>query len=65
MTGTISRLNEKRFGFISVQGQKKDVFFHQSGLANCKFEDLQEGDSVTFETEAGEKGPKAVRICKP
>lgn len=65
MTGTIKRLNEKKFGFISVPGQKKDYFFHKSGLANVDFDELQEGDTVTFETEEGEKGPKAVRITRP
>lgn len=65
MTGTIKRLNtEKKYGFITIAGQKADAFFHKSGLANCDFDDLREGDVVNFDTENGEKGLKAVRISK-
>ena len=62
MEGTISKLNEKGFGFISVEGEEKDVFFHRTDLARAEFDDLREGDKVSFEKEAAEKGPKAVNV---
>lgn len=67
MKGTIKRLvSDRGFGFIAPDGAKKgkDVFFHHSGLVEggTKFDDLKEGDRVQFDTEQGEKGPKAVNI---
>ncbi len=55
--GTIKRLTDKGFGFISSRGQ--DIFFHSSSLEGARFEDLREGDRVTFEKEEGPKGPRA------
>lgn len=62
MTGTIKTLKEKGFGFISSEGSAKDVFFHMNSLVDVKFEDLREGDSVSFETEDGPKGLSAVNV---
>ena len=59
-TGTIKKKTEKGFGFISMEGGE-DVFFHSSAC-NGQFNNLQEGQSVTFDTEAGPKGPKAVNV---
>ena len=55
---------EKKCGFISQEGEAKDVFFSDGKLDGIKYEDLQEGDSVTFEVEEGEKGPVAVKVSK-
>lgn len=62
MEGTIKRLNEKGFGFITPQGEDKDVFFHRNDLVGAEFNDLREGDKVTFTKEASDKGPKAVGV---
>lgn len=63
MTGTIKSLvSEKHFGFIGVEGQEKDTFFHESALVGVSFGELQVGDAVTFETEDSEKGPRAVNV---
>jgi len=62
MEGTIKKLNEKGFGFITPEGADKDVFFHRNDLAGAEFNDLREGNKVTFEKEASEKGPKAVNV---
>jgi CspA family cold shock protein len=62
MEGTIKRLNEKGFGFITPQGEDKDVFFHRNDLVGAEFNDLREGDKVTFDKEASEKGPRAVKV---
>ena len=62
MEGTIKKLNEKGFGFITPEGGEKDVFFHKNDLVDATFEDLNEGDKVTFEKEASDKGPRAVKV---
>lgn len=59
-TGTIKSKLEKGFGFISVEGSD-DVFFHNSAC-NGMFDNLQIGQTVTFEMQQGEKGPKASNV---
>jgi cold shock CspA family protein len=44
--GTIKKVMEKGFGFIGVEGQEKDLFFHMNELQNFDFNDLREGDTV-------------------
>lgn len=60
--GTIARLTDRGFGFIKVEGQEKDLFFHANELKNAQFNDLKEGDKVTFEVENGPKGPSATNV---
>ncbi len=62
MTGKIARLTDKGFGFIKADGQDKDLFFHNSALVGVAFNDLREGDAVTFETEDSDKGPRATNV---
>lgn len=59
-TGTIKTKTDKGFGFIAVQGSD-DVFFHHSAC-NGQFEALQIGQTVSFDLESGEKGPKAANV---
>ncbi|MDH5597091.1 MAG: cold shock domain-containing protein [Candidatus Peregrinibacteria bacterium] len=63
MEGSIKKLNEKGFGFITPEGESRDVFFHRNDLSDVDFDSLREGDKVTFEKEASDKGPKAVRVA--
>ena len=62
MMGSIKRLTDKGFGFITPDGQEKDVFFHTSALVDVTFDELRVGDKVSFETEDSEKGPRAVNV---
>ena len=65
MNGVIKKLiSGKGFGFISVAGQEKDLFFHSKALVGVTFEELHEGDAVTFETEESPKGMNAVNVQK-
>lgn len=64
MNGTIKTLNTKGFGFISRPGEEKDLFFHSSELNGVTFEELREGDNVTFEVVNGEKGPAATNVSR-
>lgn len=61
MTGTIKTLNrDKGFGFIKADGrEQREFFFHRSALRNARFDQLGEGQEVTFEEGEGEKGPRA------
>ena len=60
--GTIARLTDKGFGFISREGEEKDLFFHSNNLVDVAYNDLREGDSVTFDVEEGPKGLNAVNV---
>jgi CspA family cold shock protein len=64
MTGTIKTLNSKGFGFISRDGEEKDLFFHSSELKGVMFDELREGDMVTFEVTNSEKGPAATNVSR-
>ena len=60
--GTIARVIDKGFGFISRAGEEKDLFFHSNELKDVKFDELREGDKVTFEVAEGPKGLNAVNV---
>ncbi len=60
--GIIARLTDRGFGFIKRDGEEKDVFFHSSELKNVQYNDLREGDKVTFEISEGPKGPAATNV---
>lgn len=62
--GTIAKKTDKGFGFIKRDGQEKDLFFHGNELQNISFDELQEGDQVSFEVGESPKGPNAVSINK-
>lgn len=64
MQGTIARLKDQGFGFITPKEGGKDVFFHSSSLVGATFTDLKVGDAVTFEVEESEKGPRAANVQK-
>ena len=59
--GTIKRLTDKGFGFIDT-GSDKDMFFHMSAVEGCTFEQLQEGQKVSFTAGQGPKGPRAENV---
>ena len=62
MTGTIKKLTDKGFGFISAEGLEKDLFFHSKNLVGVMFDELREGEAVSFETEDSPKGMNAVNV---
>jgi len=65
--GTVIKKNEKGFGFIKVDGTSegaKDLFFHTNELKNISFDELQEGDKVSFEIGESPKGPNALNVSK-
>ena len=62
--GIIARLTDKGFGFIKREGQERDLFFHSNELVNITFDELREGDRVSFEVADSPKGPNAVKVSK-
>ena len=60
--GKIARITDRGFGFISRDGEEKDLFFHSNELQNVQFNELQEGDQVTFEVTEGPKGLSATKV---
>ena len=62
MKGTVKFFNRtKNFGFI-VGEDGQEYFVHGSGLNEGI--SLNENDSVEFEVEQGDRGPKAVNVNK-
>lgn len=65
-TGTIKKLIEgKDFGFIKPDDQKpgdKDIFFHKESLVEVTWNELKEGDKVSYDVELSDKGPKAANV---
>lgn len=59
--GTIKRLTDKGFGFIST-ASGKDLFFHSSALQGVSFAELHEGQAVTYTEGMGPKGPRAETV---
>ena len=45
-----------------MDGQDKDMFFHMSACQDCHYDDLKEGQTVTFDIGQGPKGPRAENV---
>ena len=66
MQGKIEKkIQDRGFGFISVEGKEESIFFHRSQIeGDLIFDDLQEGEAVQFEVEETQKGLQAIKIKK-
>lgn len=62
MNGIIKTKTEKGFGFISREGEDRDLFFHSNDLVSVTFDELQVGAAVTFEVVQTEKGSNAKNV---
>ncbi len=54
--------DDKGFGFITPEEGGNDLFVHHSAINGNGFKTLAEGARVSYDAEAGEKGPKAVNV---
>ncbi len=62
-TGTVKWFNDdKGFGFITPDEGGKDLFVHHTGIDGEGFRSLDEGTKVSYDSEEGDKGPKAVNV---
>ena len=59
--GKIKTLTEKGFGFITTPSGK-DIFFHSSNLDGVQYEELRQGQQVTYTEGKGPKGPRAENV---
>ena len=59
--GTIKRITDKGFGFIDT-GSGKDLFFHSSNVKGTSFNELREGQCVSYTEGKSEKGPCAENV---
>ncbi len=64
MKGTIARLTDRGFGFITPEDGSKDVFFHARELQGVQYNDLKEGETVTFEVSSTDRGPAATNVAR-
>ena len=62
MNGTVKTKTEKGFGFISRDGESKDLFFHSNDLNGVTFDELEVGAAVEFDVVEGEKGLSAKNV---
>jgi len=64
-TGTVKWFSdEKGFGFITPDEGSRDLFVHHTSIVADGYRTLAEGTKVTYEEEAGDKGPKAINVQK-
>ena len=62
-TGTVKWFNNsKGYGFITPADGSSDVFVHHTAIKADGFRSLSEGQQVSFDVEAGPKGPSAVNV---
>jgi cold shock protein len=62
-TGTIATIrDDKGFGFIAPSdGQSDDLFFHRSAVVDVAFEDLRDGQTVSYDQEPDPRNPSRQR----
>lgn len=62
VSGTIKRIvSDKGFGFVAAS-DGTEYFFHNSAVQGTRFDQLREGQNVTFEKGQGPKGPRAENL---
>ena len=62
-TGTVKWFSDdKGFGFITPDEQSEDLFVHHSAIAGEGYRSLADGAKVSYDAEAGDKGPRAANV---
>jgi len=64
LKGTIKRIMyDRNYGFLTAEGEEKDIFFHRSGVKG-DFGELREGDNVEFDLETTDRGRQAINLVQ-
>jgi CspA family cold shock protein len=62
-TGTVKWFSDdKGFGFITPDDASTELFVHHSAIVGEGYRSLTEGAKVSYDAEAGDKGPKATNV---
>ena len=62
-TGTVKWFSDdKGFGFITPDEPGKDLFVHHTAVQGDGFRSLVDGARVSYDSEAGPKGPQALNV---
>ncbi|HEX8856601.1 MAG TPA: cold-shock protein [Thermoleophilaceae bacterium] len=62
-TGTVKWFSdEKGFGFVTPDEPGADLFVHHTGIVGDGYKSLAENSKVQYDSEPGDKGPKAVNV---
>jgi CspA family cold shock protein len=62
-TGTVKWFSDdKGFGFITPDDESKELFVHHSSIVGDGYRSLAEGAKVSYDSEPGPKGPKAINV---
>ncbi len=56
--------NSKGYGFIAPEDGSQDVFVHHNSIQGEGYKSLDEGQSVEFDSQQGQKGPEAINVVK-
>lgn len=56
--------NSKGYGFITPVDGGNDVFVHHNSIQGEGYKSLDEGQTVEFEVQQGQKGPEAINVVK-
>lgn len=57
-------MSDRDFGFIGIEGEEKDLFFHADQLQGVAYDELNEGDKVQFEVTETDRGPSASNVTR-
>lgn len=62
LRGTIKRLiSDKGFGFVAAD-DGAEYFFHKASCVDGDFDQMREGQTLTFDKGQGPKGPRAENV---
>jgi len=58
LQATVTRINDRGFGFLEVDGEDQDIFFHSNDIVNdIDIRQLRVDDKVTVDLERSKKKP--------
>ena len=61
-TGTVKWFGEDKGFGITPDDQSEDLFVHHSAIVGEGYRSLADGAKVSYDAEAGDKGPKAANV---